>query len=398
MKLKDYRILHKIIEQPADHSDPAGSTLDQRVSILIPEGTPLDSPVFFNLGNETELTDDDLIDFYKLHGDKYSIIYIQAEHRGYGQSLTHDEDQTVPSYVRIDQAIADAHEVIQQLKKEYSGPWMVSGWSYGGGLAINFAVQHPDDMAVILCSSGVVDWPFLNVAYEKQVKKTFSKGAFRRLIRHSNNLKPKELFDKNWVDREFLRVLVIGFTQMGEHKPMRPIFEALTLLPTRLMLKILRWTDKVVAENQGMQYALSLSKKTLTREEAATGKYGWRVWRYQQCTETGVFFSSEGDDIFFTRTPAEIHAECRALFGVEPPYGENPTWSPRAMLDNLTVPMIYVAGGQDPWIALGIEPDCEITCGKYFFLPEAQHGPDRDDPKLARQVLDEMIKYATMDQ
>ena len=394
MKLKEYRIIHKVIEQPVDHADPDGPKLDQRVSILIPEGTRHDSPVFFNLGNETELTDDDLIDRYKLHGDGYAIIYAQAEHRGYGQSLSHDEDQTVPSYVRIDQAIADAHEVIRQLKKDYPGPWMVAGWSYGGGLAINFAVEHPDDAAVILCSSGVVDWPFLNVAYERQVKKTFGAGAFKRLIKHSNNLEPKELFDKNWVDREFLRVLVIGFTQMAEFKTLRPIFEILTLLPTQLLLKILRWTDKTQSEDKGMQYALSISKTKLTREEAASGGYGWRVWRYQQCTETGVFFSSEGDDVFFTRTPDEIRAECRALFGMEPSYGENPTWSPRAMLDKLKVPMIYVAGGQDPWFALGIEPDYEINSGKYFLVPEAQHGPDRDDPILARQVLDEMIKYA----
>jgi pimeloyl-ACP methyl ester carboxylesterase len=394
MKLRKYQIIHKLIQQPIDHADPDGPKLDQRVSILIPEGAPLDSPVFFNLGNETELTDDDLIDRYKLHGDKYEIIYVQAEHRGYGQSLSYDEDQTVPSYVRIDQAIADAHEVIQTLKKDYPGPWMISGWSYGGGLAINFGVAHPADVSVILCSSGVVDWPFLNVAYERQVRKAFRKSTFRRLLKHSKNLGPNEPFDKNWIDREFLRVLVIGFTQMGEFKRLRPIFEMLTLLPTRLMLKILKWTDKKQSEDQGMQYALSLSKKTLTREEAATGKYGWRVWRYQQCTETGVFFSSEGEEVFFSRTPDDIRAECQALFEMEPPYGEHPTWSPRAMLDRLQVPLIYVSGGQDPWLALGLEPGYETKYGKYFFVPDAHHGPDRDDPHLARQVLDEMIKYS----
>jgi pimeloyl-ACP methyl ester carboxylesterase len=394
MKLKDYRIIHKVIRQPLDHADPDGPKLDQHVDILIPEGTPLDSPVFFNLGNEQDLTDEHLTERYQLHGDKYPIIYVQAEHRGYGQSLSRDQDQTVPTYVRIDQALADAHEVISHLKQEYTGPWMAAGWSYGGGLVIDFAVRYPDDVKVILCSSGVVDWPFLNIEYERQVKKAFSDACYKRLIKHSNNLTPKELFDSNWLDREFLRVLIIGFTQMGEFKKHKPFFELLTMLPTRIMLKLLRWTDKMISEEQGWYYTLSMSKKNLTREEAATGKYGWRVWGYQQCTETGVFFSSEGDDVLFTRTPDEIRKECMELFGMEPQYGDNPTWSPRNMLEKLSVPMIYVAGGQDPWFALGIEPDYELKNGKYFYLPDAEHAPDRIDPGLARQVLEEMLKYA----
>ena len=129
----------------------------------------------------------------------------------------------------------------------------------------------------------------MNVAYERQVKKTFSEGSYRRLVRHSKNLEPNELFDNKWLDRELLRAIVIGLAQMGEYKSRRPFFELLTLLPTGPLMKILRWTDRIQGESKGRQYALSLSKKTLTREEAATGKYSWRVWRYQQCTETGVF-------------------------------------------------------------------------------------------------------------
>jgi len=396
-KLKNYKIIHKIIRQPVDHANPGGPQLDQHVDILIPEGTPSDAPVFFNLGNEQDLTDEHLIERYQLHGDEYPLIYVQAEHRGYGQSLSHDEDQTVPSYVRIDQALADAHQVITQLKIEYTGPWMAAGWSYGGGLVINFAVNYPNDVKAILCSSGVVDWPFLNVAYERQVRKAFGEAAYRRLIKHSKNLKPNELFDENWLNREFLRVLIIGLTQMGEYKKQRSFFQLFTLLPTRLVIKFLRWTDTLLSEEQGWYYALSLSKKNLTREEALSCKYGWRVWRYQQCAETGVYFSSEGDNVLFMRTPEDIRAECRALFGMEPAYGDRPTWSPRKMLERLTVPMIYVAGGQDPWFALGIELDYEIKKGKYFFVPDAQHGPDRDDRELARQVLDEMLKYAKGD-
>lgn len=396
-KLKDYEIIHKVFPQPVDHADPGGPKLDQHVDILIPEGTPADAPVFFNLGHEQALTDEHLTERYQLHGDEYPLIYVQAEHRGYGQSITTDEDQSIPAYVRIDQALADAHDVIRQLKQEYPGPWMAAGWSYGGGLVINLAVNYPDDVKAILCSSGVVDWPFMNTTYEHQIRRAFSESCFRRLVRHCGNLKPKELFDRNWIDREFLRAIIMGLTQMGEVKRLRPFLEPLTMLPTRPLLKLLHWMDRLFSEEQGWYYALSMTRKTLTREETATGKFGWRVWRYQQCIETGVFHASENDDSLFVSAPEDVRAECLALFGIEPPYGENPAWSPRAMLDKLAVPMIYVAGGQDPWLPLGIEPDYAIQKGKYFLVPDAQHCPDREDPELARQVLDEMLKFARAD-
>jgi len=394
---ENYTILHKLIPQPLDHADPDGPKLDQRVDILIPDGVPLDSPVFFNLGNESERTDEDLIEQYELHGNDKAIIYVQAEHRGYGKSLSPDADQSVPSYVRIDQALADAHEVICRLKKEYTGPWMAAGWSYGGGLVINFAAKYPNDVKVILCSSGVVDWPCLNSAYERQVRRAFGESSYRRLIRHSDGLAPNELFDKNWLDREFLHAIVKGLTQKGEMKKLRPYFKLLSRLPTKPFLKILRWMDEIFAEGEARQYAVSLAKRTLTREEAATGKHGWRVWRYQQCMETGVFFASDDSDALFKRTRDDIRAESRALFGMEPPYGDNPTWSPREMIETLGVPLIYVAGGQDPWFALGIEPDYEIGKGRYFHVPEGRHCPDRDNPELAREVLAAMLKYARLE-
>ena len=146
----NYRIIHKDFLQPVDHSNPDGPKLKQYVDILVPDGAPTDSPVFFNFGNETDLTDDSLLKFYRLHGERNDIIYVQAEHRGYGQSLTEDEDQSVPSYVRTSQAIEDAHAVVAELQQEYNGPWMAAGWSYGGALVIEYSYKNPDDVAVVL--------------------------------------------------------------------------------------------------------------------------------------------------------------------------------------------------------------------------------------------------------
>lgn len=169
-KKRNYEYVHRTISQPVDHSDSEGMSFDQHIDIIIPEGCSSSAPVFFHLGEEHELEEETLLLFYDAYGKRNDIIYIQAEHRGYGQNITSDKDQSVPSYVRIDQALADYHNVIQTLKEEFNGPWMGAGYSYGGGLVINFAAKYPTDVKVILSSSGVIDWPFMMDAYDHQMR------------------------------------------------------------------------------------------------------------------------------------------------------------------------------------------------------------------------------------
>jgi pimeloyl-ACP methyl ester carboxylesterase len=391
----EYKITHTSIKQPVDHSNPGGPSFDEEVNILVPKGAPDNSPVFFILGNEHDITIKELAGFYKSYGSPANVIFIQSEHRGYGQSITADADQTVPTYVRIDQALADYHDLVVQFKAKYTGPWMAAGHSYGGGLVINFAASYPDDVKVILSSSGVVDWPFTMDAYDRQVRITMGPDTYRRLAEHIKNLQPKEMFDSNWMEREFLVAFIHGTTQYGQYKSLLPLFKFMANLPTQPFLTVLHWIDSAVAQGTGWKYAASNSKRTLTHDEAMTGDYGWRVWRYQQCAETGIFETSSEQGGVFVGTRDDFYAESKALFGETPMSAVNPAWSPRAMLERLTVPMVYVGGGMDPWMGLGISKDYVIKNGKYFYVPEGQHCPERDDLVLGKQVLDQMVKYAT---
>jgi pimeloyl-ACP methyl ester carboxylesterase len=335
-----------------------------------------------------------LLTQYKAHGSPKDIIFIMAEHRGYGQSITADADQSVPTYVSIDQALADYHQLIQQYKTKYTGPWMAAGQSYGGGLVINFAATYPDDVKVILSSSGVVDWPFTMDAYDKQVRITMGDETYQRLAAHVKNLEPKQLFDQNWMDRELLIAFIHGMTQYAQYKPLLPVFKFCVALPTPVLMGILHVLDSTVTGGLGWKYAVGNSKKTLTHDEAMTGKFDWRVWRYEQCMETGIFEVSAQPGGVFTRSRDDFYAESKALFGEEPKSAVNAAWSPRSMLDKLTVPLVYVGGGMDPWMGLGISKDYVIKNGKYFYVPEGQHCPDMNDIQLGQQVIAQMLKYA----
>ena len=389
-----YEFIRTSIQQPLDHNVAGGDTLHERVDIIIPEGADPSSPVFFELGMEHDI-DGWLLRLYKAYDMPRNVIFMMAEHRGYGKSVSRDADQSVPTYVRISQALADYHNVFEQLKAKYTGPWMAVGHSYGGGLVINFASSYPDDVKVILCSSGVVDWPFIMDAYDRQVRITMGDNTYQRLASHIKNLEPGEMFDRIWLEREFLTAFIHGTTQYGEFKFMLPLFKALASLPTSGFLGALHFMDVTFAKKGAIKYALSNAKKTLTRDESMSGDYQLRVWRYQQCVETGIFEVSARPGGVFPRGKDDFFAESKALFGDVPQSASNPPWSPRAMLDKLSVPLVYIGGGMDPWMGLGITPEYVIKDGKYFYEPEGQHCPDMNDRKLSRQVLDYMLRLAS---
>jgi len=391
---RNYRIIHKDFLQPIDHSNPGGPKFRQQVDILIPEGAPHNAPVFFHFGNETDITQKHLLKYYRLHGERDDIIYIQAEHRGYGQSLTEDEDQSLPSYVRLDQVLADAHEVIEQLKKDYPGPWMAAGWSYGGALVIELAYKYPEDVEVILSSSGVVDWPLLDYGYDRQVQKTLGDACYNRLTKHSQKLEPKEPFDENWMEREFMQATVMGVVQFPSLKKLQPYFKVMTFLPTGIFLKLLHRMDDKFGDGEAWKYTQAISTKKVTQPEIDSGLHNWRVWRYQMCVEIGGFITSEDPKGLFARSQEDFCEECRILFDEEPAYVNSPEWSQREMVTKLAVPMVYVNGGMDPWHSVCLESDFKIENGIYFYVPDGRHCPERDDPELARKVFGEMLKYA----
>lgn len=381
--------------QPVDHANPEGPKLPQQVDILIPLGASLDSPIFFNFGNEADLTDEYLLTFYRLHGKRNDIIYIQAEHRGYGQSLTESEDQSVPAYVRIDHVLADTHLVIQQLKEEFPGPWMAAGWSYGGALVIEFAHRYPDDVAVILSSSGTVDWPFLDYGYDRQIKKTLGPKCYKRLTKHLRKLQPQEPFDDIWLEREFLQATIQGVVQFPGLEPVQPYFKMLTLLPTGTFIRVMHWMDKKFGDGEAWRYARATGATDIGPAEVAEGLHNWHVWRYQMCAEFGGFLASEDPGGLFSRTFDDFCEECHIQFDEEPAYASaHEEWSQRKIAGELHVPMVYVTGGMDPWLSVSLEPDYKIERGEYFFVPDGRHCPERADPGLAQQILEAMLQYA----
>ncbi|MBU3914189.1 alpha/beta fold hydrolase [bacterium] len=388
-----YKLTSETFTQPVNHNNPASETFEQEILILKPEGASLNSPVFFILGNEGDKTLKELSHLYEAYGAPEDITFIVAEHRGYGQSVTANVDQSLPDYITIDQALADYHRFITRYKTKYPGPWMAAGYSYGGGLVVNFAHKYHEDVKVILVSSAVIDWPFYMDTYDRQVKINLGDGLYERMTEHIQNLRPDVLFDQTWLEREFITNMTLGISQKGQYQSLLPVFRVLSYLPTGPFLKILRWMDTKVAKEAGWTAAQAFGKKSLSRTEAVTGKYNWYTWKYQQCKRTGTMWISEDPVGLFPKSKADNFNECKAMFGEDPPAATNSPWNPRAMVKNLSVPQVYVIGGKDPWTALCQEKTDWIAAEDYFYVRDGFHCPDRTDSELGKKVLARLLVH-----
>lgn len=131
-----YRRAYEIwLNQPVDHTDPAGRTFQQRFflshldfaspMVMCTEGYAATWP------KKRELAT--LLKANKL----------EVEHRYFGVSIPDPMDLT---YLTVEQAASDHHRIISLLKPIYAGKWVTTGKSRGGQCAFIHRSLYPDDV------------------------------------------------------------------------------------------------------------------------------------------------------------------------------------------------------------------------------------------------------------
>lgn len=379
----EYSISESWFTQPATHDSTEVKSFDQQIITLHPKGLAEVQYIFFVLGNETDATAENLANWYKGYGSPKNMVFIIAEHRGYGQSIT-KEDQTLPTYVTKDQAMKDYHRLLPLLKDKYpEANWAGVGYSYGGALVLNYAYLYPDDFDVILSSSPPIQFPFLMPQYSEQVYENLGEPFTNRLAEHFKNLVPDTLYDTKWRDREMLSGLVGGLTQMTQLEALLPIVDKMSKQPTDSFIAEL----KTVLPPEGQQYATSRALRYLSYDMALTGKYNWYTWKWQQCFECGTFFYG----LPFSYTQEEIIADCQSSFKETPAYLSKKPWPITEMIANISTPIVMVNGGKDPWLKIGLTPDQEFEQIKYVYDPDGNHVPDKFSEKLGKEIIQALL-------
>lgn len=380
-----YRLEQLAIPQPLDHRLPSGPRMEQRAELLIPAGEAAGRPVFFILGNMPDAAPKGLEGLYETYGSPEDMVFILAFHRGYEGSLSLQEDHSRPEYVTPDQALADFHALQQRLAQRFTGPWIVAGFGYGGGLAIEYGIRWPRETAVVVASSGIITAPLATDLYERAIKEHLGPDVHARLADHMANLDPDEMFDDKWLDREMLIAVLHGLVQKPNLKSYQTLMSGATRLPTGMLMATLRGLDSSVGGSQAMKFARSNGKVGLSRTEALTGSWDWRTWRWQQCAGLAGFeVAADPRGAVFTRTLADFCTECRTLFGLDPCGPHRRTLE--TDVRRLTRPLVFVSGGRDPWAELGLTKDVPSP-DNHLHFPKGGHCPDRWDVEVGRKVM-----------
>jgi pimeloyl-ACP methyl ester carboxylesterase len=394
-----HTLVQYLARQPEFRDRSSRGYVEQHINVGIPDGVENDAPVLFGIAGEQPPIDEAWVG--SVQGRiGIPMIVVDLEHRGYGNSLSDNPDQTTPRYVSRREAAEDAHEVARALREIYTGPWFALGVSYPGGLVLQYAAKYPDDVVAVVDVSGTVEHPLAFPEYDLFTRELLGEVAYAQVVEHIENLEPAELFDQNWIDRELLEGVSAGLTQYAAYQSLLPVFQnAVATLTTEELIEEVRELDQVFANGEATAWAENRALKTLSREEALE-KYPWeRTWMWQQCTDIGTFRTS-GPDGIWQRTEEDWAEQCQGLFGVDLVREHEGHAADVAALEAAEVPIVFASGGKDPWSPIGLElpPESDridqqegyseyaTSYGRHFHVPEGFHGPTRQVPGLQHTV------------
>lgn len=382
----------RFLTQPLDHFDSSSGTYSQEIEIFIPDGVLNNAPVIFFLTGEGGPLN--LVEQASIYIPEHKAIFIQAYHRGYG-SYSEDADQSLPTYVNSRQAIEDFHRVITEYKTEFSGPWAVVGYSYPGSLAIELAAKYPLDVKVVVSSSGVVDFPLFSNAHDLLMQSDWPSGLYPKMVNKIQLLNPVDVLGNNWEKLLFLQYIFVGTVQYAKFNSLTGVLQQTSALPVDEFVSKWRELDQNYAGGLAQNWSQAQSLKNLTLQQAKTKKFHSRYWAYQQCAELGNFLTSSSRDQIFTQTSYDYNSYCNSMFGL-PKIGSLKQ-SLKPSVASMKTPIIYIAGEKDPWFGVGLKPGDLRPAGEYFLVKDGRHCPDRDDPILAKKVVEATFNYLIRD-
>lgn len=133
----DYRFFHLTYEQPADHDDPDGVVFQQRMTLL---HIDRDAPVVLHTSGYYEYDQPFAAELTNLLGANQ----LHVEQRFFEPSRPDPADW---SLLRIAQAAADHHRIVEAMKPYYGAAWVATGASKGGMTSVYHRRFYPDDVA-----------------------------------------------------------------------------------------------------------------------------------------------------------------------------------------------------------------------------------------------------------
>jgi len=376
-------VVDKYVDQKVDHFASDSKTFKQHIQILKGDDVPMDAPIMFFLGGEFGQDASILQGRQAQYSFGRKMIFVQADHRGYG-SYSDDADQTIPLYVTTDQAVEDFHYTIQYLRAQgFTGPIILTGYSYSGGLVVKMISKYPGDATVAIASSPLLHG-VLSFDGHDRVIQTWPNGLHDRMAQRIADLQPAAYGDQNYIDRLFLQTALIGVAQYKKFAGFIGKFAAMNAMSTPDFIKALRIADHQNAGDLMALWSNGQMQETLSLDEAKSGLYHSHFWLWQQCNEVGYFYSSNGPTKIFPESDSDLLAICQKRFGRTPTLTNNY----RLLLPGLKTHTIIMKALLDAWDPVGDDESEAAPNVEVITVADGQHGPDRDSLDVAKQMMD----------
>lgn len=289
--------------QRLDHSKIDSGTFLQKYYLYTHPEANLNSPVFYMLGNEHEISPMYLTGtVMKVLADSFKGYAVVLEHRFYGESIPFKNlENSNLRLLTTEQALNDfAHfQVSLTNEKKLSGKWISIGSSYAGNLSAYYRLKNPHLVAGAIVSSAPLKTPRFNRLMDNQVVKELGPQCLRsyqeRISEIKNNLQDptyRKIFNQKTGSEKIVDDRTIFFT----------IADLLTIIAQRGLTQKACVALESKPALEGLVAALevatgpSLNLYQNSLEvafETTTSVNGniqlYRQWYYQACTEYGFW-------------------------------------------------------------------------------------------------------------
>ncbi|EFJ51337.1 hypothetical protein VOLCADRAFT_41600, partial [Volvox carteri f. nagariensis] len=399
-------------------------------------------PIFFYAGNEADVTlYVNATGLIWEHAEEFGALVLFAEHRYYGktQPLGPDSWSSDPTYLSVEQALADYSVLIWNITRTTGGedsPVIAFGGSYGGMLAAWLRLKYPHLVTGAVAASapvgafpGVPGWQpskfWEVVTYDatasagavpecsSNVRAAFGhvmalgrtatgRAALGRLLRLCKPIEDEDaaVGVAYWLQGAFDAFAMGNYPYPSSYisdDPAHPLPAwPMRAACTRLAGRGLRASDLALRDAAGVLYNVTGRVQCYTVETSGPAA---GPWDYQWCTELMAqlpYYPTNGiSDMFWDQGPFDLEAinqHCEAMWGVRP----RPFWSAITYggLDYRYASNIVFSNGlYDPWSAYGVLTDISDSVVAVI-IPEGAHHLDlmyshpSDPPSVraARQI------------
>lgn len=359
-----------ILEEPLDHKHPEKGTFQHYIYL---SHVGFDRPMViethgYNTGN--------------IKSEVSSLLQanqVAVEYRFYGKS----RPEPIPwEYLTNDQAIADYHGIVTQLKKLYTGKWISTGISKGGETALIYKSKFPKDVDVAMPYVA----PLINTCEDPRTVthvKVVGTSECRAKVTALQRAVLQKRAEVMTVFSEYATVKKMQYTKV-------PMEEALEYAVLEFPFSFWQWggkCDEIPAANATPKELFDYLNKIV-----GVGTYNDKMYfnylpsYYQHLSELGYYgfdFSPVVDLLKIVKNSSnDRFAPKDVVIKYNPDYIKKV----RKYVENKGDHILYIYGGYDTWFSCAPTPKRNVDALK-MVLPEGSHATRVKDFSSADQQL-----------